>query len=161
MLHGRVIRPPAIGAKLLSVDESSIRDIPDVRVVRIENFLGVVAPDEWAAVRAARELKATWSEWQGLPGNDGLERYVREGAVDRERAVSEQRRYRRGAGCGAQAVLGELSVAVPEPCLARPFLRCRRRAHRWRDGLDVHARNVRSARVTCRRFSAYRRKSCA
>jgi CO/xanthine dehydrogenase Mo-binding subunit len=84
MLHGRVIRPPTIGAKLLSVDESSIRAIPDVRVVRIENFLGVVAPDEWAAVRAARELKATWSEWQGLPGNDGLERFIREGTVDRD-----------------------------------------------------------------------------
>ncbi len=72
MLHGRVIRPPAIGAKLLSVDEGPIRAIPDVRVVRIENFLGVVASDEWAAVRAARELKATWSEWQGLPGSDGF-----------------------------------------------------------------------------------------
>jgi CO/xanthine dehydrogenase Mo-binding subunit len=84
MLHGRVIRPPAIGAKLQSVDESSIRGIPDVRVVRIENFLGVVAPDEWAAVRAARELKATWSDWQGLPGNDGLERFIREGAVERD-----------------------------------------------------------------------------
>src|SRR5579871_2148610 len=34
MLHGRVIRPPAIGAKLQSVDESSIRAIPDVRIVR-------------------------------------------------------------------------------------------------------------------------------
>ena len=84
MLHGRVIRPPAIGAKLQSVDESSIRGIPDVRVVRIENFLGVVAPDEWAAVRAARELKATWSDWQGLPGNDGLERFIRQGAVDKD-----------------------------------------------------------------------------
>ncbi len=84
MLHGRVIRPPAIGAKLQSVDESSIHDIPDVRVVRTENFLGVVAPDEWAAIRAARELKASWSEWQGLPGNDGLERSIREGALDRD-----------------------------------------------------------------------------
>ena len=84
MLHGRVIRPPAIGAKLVSVDESSIRAIPDVRVVRVENFLGVVAPDEWAAVRAARELKATWSDWQGLPGNDGLERFIRDGAVERD-----------------------------------------------------------------------------
>ena len=83
MLHGRVIRPPAIGAKLQSVDESSIRAIPDVRVIRIENFLGVVASDEWAAVRAARELKATWSDWQGLPGNDGLERFIREGVVDK------------------------------------------------------------------------------
>ena len=87
MLHGRVIRPPAIGAKLVSVDESSVRGIPDVRVVRIESFLGVVAPDEWAAVRAARELKATWTEGEGLPGSDGLERYVRESAVDHDETV--------------------------------------------------------------------------
>jgi nicotinate dehydrogenase subunit B len=83
MLHGRVIRPPAIGATLLTMDESSLHDIPDVRVVRMESFLGVVAPDEWAAVRAARTLKATWSAWQGLPGSEGLDRSVHEGAVER------------------------------------------------------------------------------
>ena len=87
MLQGRVVRPPAIGAALLSVDESSIRGIPGVRIVRIENFLGVLARDEWAAVRAARDLKATWSEWRGLPGHDGLERYLREGAVERDQRV--------------------------------------------------------------------------
>src|SRR5438093_2306172 len=83
MLHGRVIRPPAIGATLLAVDESSLRGIPDVGVVRIESFLAVVAPDEWAAVRAARALKATWSAWEGLSGSAGLDRYVRESAVER------------------------------------------------------------------------------
>jgi nicotinate dehydrogenase subunit B len=87
MLHGRVIRPPSIGAKLVSVDESSIRKLPGVSVVRIENFLGVVSSDEWAAVRAARELKATWSEWQGLPGSDDLERHVRESAVDHDEVL--------------------------------------------------------------------------
>jgi CO/xanthine dehydrogenase Mo-binding subunit len=87
MLHGRVIRPPAIGAKLVSVDESSIRDIPGARVVRVESFLGVVANDEWAAVRAAKALKATWSEWQGLPGSDGIDRHVRESALDRDEAI--------------------------------------------------------------------------
>jgi CO/xanthine dehydrogenase Mo-binding subunit len=87
MLHGRVVRPPAIGATLLSVDEASIRGILDVRVVRIESFLAVVASDEWAAVRAARELTATWSEWRGLPGHDKLEPYLREGAVERDQTV--------------------------------------------------------------------------
>jgi len=87
MLHGRVIRPPAIGAKLLSVDESSIRAIPDVRVVRIESFLGVVAKTEWAAVRAARELKAAWSDSQTLPGSEGLDAYVRQGTIDRDQTV--------------------------------------------------------------------------
>ena len=84
MLHGRVIHPPAAGAKLLSADEASIRAIPDVRVVRIENFLGVVAKDEWAAVRAARELKATWGEGPAVPGSENLDAYVRQGAIDRD-----------------------------------------------------------------------------
>jgi nicotinate dehydrogenase subunit B len=56
MLHARVIRPPAIGARLLDVDEASIRAIPDIRIVRVESFLAVVARDEWAAVRAAAGL---------------------------------------------------------------------------------------------------------
>jgi len=90
MLHGRVVRPPALGASLQSVDESSIRGIPDVRVVRIGNFLAVVAPDEWAAVRAARELKATWSEWQGLPGSNDMERQLRAAAIAREETLVDR-----------------------------------------------------------------------
>ena len=87
MLHGRVIHPPAIGAKLMSVDESSIRAIPNVRVVRIQDFLGVVAPDEWAAIRAAKELKATWTESQTLPGSDNLDVHVRNSAPDRDETI--------------------------------------------------------------------------
>jgi nicotinate dehydrogenase subunit B len=87
MFHGRVIRPPSIGAKLISVDESSIRNIPDVELIRMENLLAVVAKDEWAAVRAASELKAAWTEWQGLPGSEDLARHVREAAVDRDEAL--------------------------------------------------------------------------
>ena len=62
MLHGRVVRPPAIGAKLESVDESSVAGIPGLlKVVREGNFLAVVAEGEWPAIKAARELKAKWS----------------------------------------------------------------------------------------------------
>jgi len=87
MLHGRVIRPTAIGATLESVDESSIKSIPDVRVVRLKDFLGVVAKDEWAAVRAARELKATWREAQTLPGSEGLDRWTRSATPDRDQSI--------------------------------------------------------------------------
>ena len=66
MLHGRVIRPPFVAAKLESVDEGSIKDIAGiVRVVREGNFLGVVAQTEWGAIKASRQLKATWSKWRG------------------------------------------------------------------------------------------------
>jgi nicotinate dehydrogenase subunit B len=90
MLHGRVVRPPTIGAKLLSVDESSIRAIPDVRVIRIESFLGVVAKDEWAAVRAAKAIRATWSDWQGLPGSDGLDKYIWQAPVERDQSIASR-----------------------------------------------------------------------
>src|SRR5437870_8301911 len=87
MLHGRVIHPPSIGAKLMAVDESSIQKIPGVRVVRIQNFLGVVAADEWAAIRASKGLKVTWTEEQGLPGSENLDRHVRESAPDRDETI--------------------------------------------------------------------------
>jgi nicotinate dehydrogenase subunit B len=87
MVHGRVIRPPARGAKLVSVDEASLRGIPDVRVVRIDNFLGVVAKDEWTAVTAARTLKAAWNEWEGLPGSEGFDRVIREAVIVRDQSV--------------------------------------------------------------------------
>src|SRR3989442_1625743 len=77
----------ALGATLASIDESSLRGIPDVRVVRVQNFLAVVAKDEWAAVRAAGVLKATWTESQTLPGSDGLDRWTRAAAVERDQAV--------------------------------------------------------------------------
>jgi nicotinate dehydrogenase subunit B len=72
MVHARVIRPPAIGAKLQSVDEASIKHLPSAKVARIEDFLAVVADDEWTAVRAARSLRAQWSDWFGLPEQDKL-----------------------------------------------------------------------------------------
>jgi CO/xanthine dehydrogenase Mo-binding subunit len=87
MLHGRVVRPPAIGAKLLTVDEASIKAIPGARVVRKGNFLAVVANDEWAAVRASRELKATWSDWKELPASDTLEQHIRNTPLDKDQSL--------------------------------------------------------------------------
>jgi nicotinate dehydrogenase subunit B len=78
MVHGRVIRPPAIGAKLESVDEGSIKDVAGVvKIVREGNFLGVVADSEWGAVKASQKLKASWSQSQTLPEADKLWEYVR------------------------------------------------------------------------------------
>ena len=85
MLHGRVVRPPALGATLKSVDESSVKDIPGlVKVVRIANFLGVVCKGEWAAIKAARQLKAEWSAWDGLPEQAKLFDHVRRTKVVHE-----------------------------------------------------------------------------
>ena len=62
MLHGRVVRPRGqgaygAGAKVIALDEASIRNIPGARVLRKGDFVGVVAENEWDAVRAAQQLK--------------------------------------------------------------------------------------------------------
>ena len=62
MLHARMLRPPVAGATIVSVDESSIRDVPGARVVRDNNFVAVVADQEWDAVKAYQKLKVNWSE---------------------------------------------------------------------------------------------------
>lgn len=67
MLHARMVRPAALGAKLVSVDESSVKHLAGARVVRIKDFLAVVADGEWTAVRASRDLKAQWSSGSGMP----------------------------------------------------------------------------------------------
>lgn len=72
MLHGRVVRPRGQGsflhgAKVMSVDASSITNIPNVRIVQRGDFLGVVAPNEWDAVKAAAQLKVTWDMPAILP----------------------------------------------------------------------------------------------
>ncbi len=72
MLHARIIRPSAIGATLADVDETSVADIPGARVVRVQNFLAVVAENEWNAVRAARALRVRWTGGGNLPGSDGV-----------------------------------------------------------------------------------------
>ena len=77
MLHVRVIRPPAIGAKLESVDESSLANLSGVKAVRVNNFLAVVAAEEWTVVRAARAIKAQWSAGSGLPEQSKLAEVLR------------------------------------------------------------------------------------
>lgn len=83
MLHGRVVRPPYIGADssaplgsgLLSVDRASIAHLPGiVKLVVINDFIGIVAEREEQAIAAMRQLKTVWRPWSGLPdlSADGL-----------------------------------------------------------------------------------------
>jgi CO/xanthine dehydrogenase Mo-binding subunit len=91
MLHGRVIRPSGLGATLVSYDESSIGGIPGiVKVVRIENFLGVVAKSEWSAIKAARQLSVKWSDWSGLPEQSQIWEHVRKTKILKDDVTSNR-----------------------------------------------------------------------
>jgi nicotinate dehydrogenase subunit B len=90
MMHARMIRPAVAGAVPVSVDESSIKDIPGAKVVWEKGFLGVVADKEWGAIQAAQRLKVTWSEVKPpFPEQAALYQHMRDAPV-RKREVEKQ-----------------------------------------------------------------------
>ncbi|MDH4089183.1 MAG: molybdopterin-dependent oxidoreductase [Cyclobacteriaceae bacterium] len=60
MLYGKILRPPAYGATLTTVDASGARSIKDVTVVIEGNFVGVAAPTLRLASEALYAIKAEW-----------------------------------------------------------------------------------------------------
>jgi nicotinate dehydrogenase subunit B len=86
MWHARVVRPPSPGAKLVSIDDSSVQE---ARVVRLGNFIGVVAEREEQAVRAAKQLKVEWRETARLPSMENFPGYIRRQSTNDEVVVEE------------------------------------------------------------------------
>ena len=93
MLHGRVIRSLEVISQLISVDESSIKDIPGgVKLVREDRFVGVVATTEWSAIQAAKALKVKWSVPDPkLPANrDDLYAYLKNTKTFKDQVVANR-----------------------------------------------------------------------
>lgn len=113
MLHARVVRPPATGAILQSVDETSINDIPGVvKVVRQNNFLAAVAESEWSAIRAAQKLKASWSAWDGLPEQSKLWEYVRSTKVNKDDVTSNVGNVEQALAQAAKRISATYNFAI-------------------------------------------------
>jgi len=63
MVHARNVKPPVAGAKLISIDESSVRNMPGfVKVVSKGNYVAVVCEREEQAINASRQLKVNWEK---------------------------------------------------------------------------------------------------
>jgi nicotinate dehydrogenase subunit B len=80
MVHARNVKPPVAGAKLVSIDESSVRSLPGfVKVVSKGNYVAVVCEREEQAIAAARQLKASWEKPAAapFPSSDDLFTYMR------------------------------------------------------------------------------------
>ena len=85
MLHGRVAHPPSPGAKLLVVDLAIVQAMDGVvATVRNGSFIGVVADDEYLAVKALNRLVAVcqWEEAEKLPDMNNMPAFLRSQPVD-------------------------------------------------------------------------------
>jgi CO/xanthine dehydrogenase Mo-binding subunit len=146
MLHGRVLRPAAPGARLVGLDEQSVRRRPGVvAVVRDGDFAGVIAETEPAAVAAVEALckAARWSEGIGLPDETRLGDWLE--AQPAETTIVFEK---------SPAMPAAASTTIRRRC-TRPFI-----AHasigpscaiaRWRDGgLEVwsHSQGITNLRT--------------
>ncbi len=105
MLHGRVVRPPAAGATVMSVDESSVAGMPGlVKVVVKKNFVGVVAEKPWQALQAAEKLKVTWSPGSGLANNGDFYEQLRNQKPTRDVLLTDSKDVDQKLGQAATVV---------------------------------------------------------
>jgi len=80
MVHARNVKPPFAGAKLVGIDEFSVRGLPGfVKVVSKGNYVGVVCEREEQAIIAARQLKVSWEKpaTAPFPASEDLFQYMR------------------------------------------------------------------------------------
>lgn len=82
MLHARVVHPKTLGSKLISAGPLDKARFPHAQVIVEGNLVGVVAPTEWEAVKAAQHVAAgtKWTDWRGLPGDRRLFEFLEEDA---------------------------------------------------------------------------------
>jgi CO/xanthine dehydrogenase Mo-binding subunit len=114
MLHARVVRPPRAACKVRGVDESSIKSIPGARVIRERDFVAVVAPREWDAVRAAQRLKVDWHALDGaFPEMKQLHDHIRGAKV-----VKREEPVKRG---DLAAAFGAAGARIVEAQYEWPF----------------------------------------
>jgi nicotinate dehydrogenase subunit B len=80
MVHARNVKPPVAGARLIGIDESSVRSLPGfIKVVSKGNYVAVVCEREEQAIKAARQLKVNWQKpaTSPFPTSEDLFTYMR------------------------------------------------------------------------------------
>jgi CO/xanthine dehydrogenase Mo-binding subunit len=77
MLFGHVIRPNAYGATAQTVDDAKARAMAGVTVVRDGNFIGVVAPTDRDAARAASAVNVQWQAGPSQPSSQTIYEHLK------------------------------------------------------------------------------------
>ena len=81
MLHGKVLRPSAFSSSLISLDIRKAETMKGVTVVREDDFIGLVAPNEHLADRAIEAIEAQWSH-PSQPSHEELFDYLKQHPVE-------------------------------------------------------------------------------
>ncbi len=128
MLFGRIVRPTGLNASLVSADTKAAEAMPGVVVVRDGDFIGVVAPDREAAMRAEKSIAIHW-KIPGQPGSAELFEHLKK--------TSSPSRSPRPVGSiadGMAAADKKLSQTYTVAYIAHAPLEPRAAVAEWKDG---------------------------
>ena len=96
MLYGKVVRPSAFEATLVSVDTKKAEQIAGVTVVHDGNFIGVAAPNPELASSAAKAIQAEWKA-DPQPSNKDLFDYLRKNTIEGKDVTGDGDQFDKGS----------------------------------------------------------------
>jgi nicotinate dehydrogenase subunit B len=133
MLHGKILRPPAFGATLTSINTSEAQAMPGVVVVHDGNFIGVAAATERDAEKAIARIRTQWKTTPQI-SNRELFTYFKENTEEREgwegRMNHESGSIDSGLGQAAHRLRQTYTVAY----IAHAPLETRAALAEWKNG---------------------------
>jgi nicotinate dehydrogenase subunit B len=130
--YGRIIRPDGYAGTLVSADVSRARAMRGVTIVRDGEFLGVVAPTERSARRAASAVRAEWRVPVNHPSSSTIYDYLKKTAQD---AGGRSSPTLAGDAAGARASASRtFDASYRIPYIAHVPLEPRAAVAEWTDG---------------------------
>ncbi len=117
MLHARMVHPKSLGSTLVSVGTLDKAKFPHAQVIVKGNLVGVVAPTEWEAIRAAQQVAGAtkWTDWKGLPGHAGLFDYLKRDADWKTARVTKSDKSKGDVAPAMAAAKKKLSATYQMP----------------------------------------------
>jgi isoquinoline 1-oxidoreductase beta subunit len=113
MLIASVIRPPMIGGKLKSFDDSEVRKINGIRhVVKTTDGIAVVADNFWLAQQGVKALKVEWSGGDEKLSSEGILESLKEASANDKPVIAKQKGSIKTAKSDAAKTL-EVEYLIP------------------------------------------------
>jgi nicotinate dehydrogenase subunit B len=131
MLYGKILRPPSFGAVLISYDDSAVKALKDVVLVRDGDFVGAAAPTVAAAEAALAALRVQWKEVPQISDQE-IFSYLKKNAQP-----SKEPRFRQAKGSveeGLAAAAHKLDASYTVAYIAHAPLEPRAAVAQWIDG---------------------------
>jgi len=130
-LYGKVLRPPSFGATLVSYDDSAIKAMTDVVLVRDGDFVAAAAPTAAAAEAALAKVRVEWKEVPQI-GDAEIFSYLKKTVEP-----SQEERFRKSQGSiaeGLAASAQKLETTYTVAYIAHAPLEPRAAVAQWTNG---------------------------